>query len=102
MAKKKNKDNTNNTKTTKVSWAFIAVVVGGLAYLAAYLFSKVKAFAPLADAGRWIAGICGAIAWIIVFCIGWKRIRQNNVWMVIVYIVCMLLIIVFAILPFVS
>ena len=85
-------------KPTKVYWSFIIVVVAGLAYLLAFLFQKLGADG-LANVGRWIAAICGMIAWIVVFVLGWKRVRENNVWMVIVYISCMVLIIVFAFLP---
>ena len=85
-------------KTTKVSWSFIAVIVAGLAYLVAYVLHAIDAN-KLAGAVQWIAAICGLIAWIIVFVLGWKRVRENNVWMVIVYIVCMVMIIVFAFLP---
>ena len=88
----------SNSKPTKVYWSFIIVVIAGLAYLASYLFQKFGA-TKLASIGQWIAAVCGAIAWIIVFVLGLKRVRQNNVWMVIVYIVCMLLIIVFVFLP---
>lgn len=79
-------------------WAFIAVVVGGLAYLAAFLFVQFGA-SNLARVGSWVAAVCGLIAWVIVFVLGWKRVRENNVWMLVVYIAAMLMIIVFAFLP---
>ena len=88
----------SSSTPTKTYWAFWVVVIGGLAYLAAYLFAKFGAN-NLARVGAWIAAVCGAIAWIIVFIFGWRRVRENNVWMVIVYIVCMLMIIVFVFLP---
>ena len=83
---------------SKNYWSFWAVVIGGLAYLAAWLFSYFGA-GTLANVGRWIAAICGLVAWVIVFVLGWRKVRENNVWMVVVYIVCMLLIIAFAFLP---
>ena len=97
MAKQK-KQRSSSPRSTKIYWSFIAVVVAGFAYLAAYLFAKLGA-GNLARAGFWIAAICGAAAWVIVFILGWKRVRQNNIWMVVVYIMCMIMIIIFGFLP---
>lgn len=84
---------------SKNFWAFCAVVVAGIAYLVAWLFQYFNWGSSLATAGRIIAAVCGLIAWIIVFILGWKKVRTNNVWMVVVYIACMAMIIVFAFLP---
>ncbi len=83
---------------SKSFWSFWAVVIAGIAYLAAWLFQKFGA-GTLASIGMWVAAICGIGAWIIVFVLGWNKVRENNTWMVVVYVICMILIIVFAFLP---
>ena len=99
MAKqKRQRSSGGGSGNTKIYWSFIAVVAAGLAYLAAFLFQQLGA-GKVAHIGYWIAALFGLVAWIIVFILGWKRVRQNNIWMVVVYCVCMVMIIVFAFLP---
>ena len=93
MAKKNNHNNNNDSGITKTQVAFWVIVIGGFAFILAYLLGVISS--DLAGAAHWIANICCLIAWIIVMMFGWRIAgRRAMIWKV-VYLVCCLAILVF-------
>ena len=100
----KSKSSNNNGGWTKRDWAFLAILVAGIAYIVVLILSQVSG-GKLMQAALIIAAICALIAWTIVAILAWPKVfngqgwNKNNVYKRVLFILCCLAILVCALLP---
>ena len=107
MAKKQKSSSSSGSSSSgfggwsKRQWSFMAIIVCGIAYILALIFSLVNVDV-LNTIAKIIIGICTLIAWIIVMVLAWPKVfPSGNIYKKVLFLLCCLVVLVCAVLvPF--